>query len=102
VPGDRVVHKTLNDPFFGTTLEATLTELCPERLLVTGWATDLCVDSCVRSAATLGFKVVAVGDCHTLSDRPHLRAPCVIEHHHWVWTNLIAAHPVKILYEPEI
>jgi nicotinamidase-related amidase len=101
-PGDRVVHKSLNDPFFDTSLRVDLEQLGAERVLVTGWATDLCVDACVRSAAALGFAVVAVGDCHTLSDRPHLRAPIVIEHHHWIWTNLIAPQPVTVAYEAEL
>jgi nicotinamidase-related amidase len=95
-PSDRIVGKTLNDPFFGTTLRSDLAELGADRLLVTGWATDLCVDATIRSAVALGFNVVAVADCHTVADRPHLSAEGVIEHHHWVWANLIAPHPVSI------
>ena len=102
MPGDKVVHKTFNDPFFDTPLESELSALAPERVLVTGWATDFCVDACVRSAVTRGFNVVVVGDCHTLSDRPHLRAPLVIEHHHYVWKNLIATEPVSVAYESEL
>ena len=93
-PTDRVVAKTLNDPFFETTLRSELAALGAERVLVTGWATDLCVDATVRSAAALGFEVIAVADGHTVSDRPHLPAAKVIDHHHWVWANLIARHPV--------
>jgi len=96
------VGKTLNDPFFRTTLQAELADLCAERVFVVGWATDLCVDATVRSAAALGFNVVAVADCHTVSDRPHLSAEQVINHHHWVWANLLAAHPVSIVPEAEV
>jgi len=99
---DRIVSKILNDPFFGTSLQSDLAELGAQRLLVSGWATDLCVDATIRSAAALGFKVVAVADCHTVSDRPHLSADRVIEHHHWVWTNLIAPHSVSIARETEV
>jgi nicotinamidase-related amidase len=101
-PCDRVVSKTLNDPFFKTSLQSHLAELRPERVLVAGWATDLCVDATVRSAAALGFKVVAVADCHTVSDRPHLSADKIINHHHWVWANLLATHPVRIAREAEV
>ena len=101
-PCDHVVSKTLNDPFFKTSLQSDLAELRPERVLVAGWATDLCVDATVRSAAALGFKVVAVADCHTVSDRPHLSADQVIDHHHWVWANLLAPHPVRIAREAEV
>jgi len=50
----------------------------------------------------LGFKVVAVADCHTVSDRPHLSAERVIDHHHWIWANLLALHPVSIVREAEV
>jgi nicotinamidase-related amidase len=99
---DRVVEKTLNDPFFGTTLDAELATLNPSRVLVAGWATDFCVDATVRSAAARGFCVVVVADGHTVSDRPHLTAQEVITHHHWIWTNLISAQPVTLLRETEI
>jgi nicotinamidase-related amidase len=101
-PCDRIVSKTLNDAFFKTSLQSDLAELRADRLLVAGWATDLCVDATIHSAAALGFKVVAVADCHTVSDRPHLRAGRVIDHHHWVWANLLAPHPVSILREAEL
>lgn len=101
-PSDLVVHKTLNDPFRGTDLQALLEKIAPGRVLVTGWATDLCVDATVRSAVSLGHSVCAVADCHTVSDRPHLNAPSVIRHHHWVWANLIAPQPVRIAGAAEI
>jgi nicotinamidase-related amidase len=90
------VSKKLNDPFFGTSLQSDLTALCAKRLLIAGWATDLCVDATVRSAVALGHEVAVVADCHTVGDRPHLSAERVIEHHHWVWANLLARQPVAI------
>lgn len=95
-PHDHVVGKTLNDAFHATALGDTLAALAPERVIVAGWATDLCVDATVRSAAARGWRVVVAADAHTVSDRPHLAAPGVIAHHHWVWTNLIAPHPVDV------
>jgi nicotinamidase-related amidase len=55
-PCDRIVSKTLNDAFFRTSLQSDLAKLRADRLLVAGWATDLCVDATVRSAAALGFQ----------------------------------------------
>lgn len=101
-PGDRSVAKTLNDAFFETSLGDDLTALRADRLLISGWATDFCVDATVRSAVALGFEVVIVADGHTLGDRPHLPADRVIEHHHWVWRNLIAPRPVTIQSAAEI
>ena len=47
----------LNSAFAGTSLASDLSRLGAERVLITGWATDLCVDATVRSAAKLGFEV---------------------------------------------
>ena len=93
---DIVISKTLNDPFVRSTLAATLDELRVSRILIAGWATDFCVDACVRSAVAYGRPVVAVSDGHTSSDRPHLTAEQVIEHHNWVWSGLIAPHGVQV------
>jgi nicotinamidase-related amidase len=89
-------RKTLNDPFAGTGLGTVLGGLAPDRLLVAGWATDFCVDATVRSAVSNGYEVVAVGDAHTCSDRPHLEAPAVIRHHNWLWGNLISPRAVRV------
>jgi nicotinamidase-related amidase len=101
-PADRIVHKTLNDAFFRTSLAGDLAELGADRLLIAGWATDFCVDATVRSAAALGFKVTVVADGHTVSDRPHLGAEQVIGHHHWIWANLLSPHPVTIAREADL
>ena len=101
-PEDIVVAKTLNDPFCGTDLKAILDRLAPGRVVVSGWATDFCVDSTVRSAVSDGRKVVVVSDGHTVSDRPHLDAPAVIRHHNWLWRNLIAATPVELVAADEL
>jgi nicotinamidase-related amidase len=93
---DIVVLKTLNDSFAGTDLQATLQDIAPHRVLIAGWATDLCVDATVRSAVSNNYNVVVVGDGHTLSDRPHLDAPTVIRHHNWVWSNLLSNRSIRV------
>lgn len=93
---DLIVGKTLNDPFAGTDLAQRLNDIEPARVLVTGWATDLCVDATVRSAVSHHHHVVAVSDGHTLSDRPHLDAATVIAHHHWVWSELISRRSIRL------
>ena len=94
---DIVVRKHLNDPFAGSDLRARLEELAPDRVLVTGWATDLCVDGTVRSAVAHGHNVIAVADAHTLNDRPHLDAASVIRHHNWIWSNLITERSIDVI-----
>jgi len=99
---DIVVRKTMNDPFVGTDLKATLDGIKPDRVLVTGWATDFCVDSTVRSAVSNDYHVVAVSDGHTLGDRPHLDAPSVIRHHNWIWSELITNRSIRIASTAEL
>jgi nicotinamidase-related amidase len=94
---DIVIEKTLNDPFAGTPLQRTLASIAPNRVLVAGWATDFCVDASVRSAVSNDHHVVVVSDGHTLSDRPHLDAPIVIQHHNWVWSELITNRSVRVV-----
>lgn len=91
-----VVEKTLNDPFAGTLLHAALQRIAPERVLIAGWATDLCIDATVRSAVSSNHHVVVVSDGHTLHDRPHLSALNVIQHHNWVWSELLTNRTVRI------
>lgn len=88
---DIVVRKTTNDSFYKTELSKHLKALNAEQLIISGWATDLCVDSTIRSAVSLGHNVVVASDCHTVSNRPNLSAEQVIEHHNWLWENLLTS-----------
>jgi len=101
-PADLIARKSLNDPFAGTDLAAHLADLKPDRVLVTGWATDLCVDAAVRSAVSNHHNVVVVTDGHTLSNRPHLDAVSVIGHHHWVWSELITQRSIRLARVDEL
>jgi nicotinamidase-related amidase len=89
--GDPVVHKRACDAFYETDLGETLRARGSTRLLVTGCATDFCVDTTIRAAASRDYEVVVVEDGHTTADRPHVDALSVMRHHNWVWQNLI--HP---------
>ena len=101
-PADIVVRKTLNDPFAGTDLAVRLEEIAPDRVLITGWATDFCVDATVRSAVLNHYDVIVVTDAHTLNDRPHLDASSIIRHHHWVWSNLITQRSIRLARTDEL
>ena len=92
-----MIEKTLNDPFVRTPLQKALEQIAPDRVIVTGWATDSCVDSTIRSAISNDYHVIVVSDGHTVSDRPHLDAATVIRHHHWVRSDLITNRSVRIV-----
>ncbi len=94
-PEDVVVHKTACDSFYQTDLSDVLRRRSLRRLLVTGCATDFCVDTTVRAAVSREYEVVVVSDAHTTADRPHVDAASLIRHHNWLWPDLI--HPkVKV------
>jgi nicotinamidase-related amidase len=60
--GEPVLTKHLPGSFTGTTLEQILRERGVERLLVSGFMTQMCVDTTTRQAAHLGFAVTVLAD----------------------------------------
>lgn len=86
---DWIISKTANDSFYRTNLEVRLKKLGISELIVTGCATDYCVESTVQSALTKDFNLTIVKNGHTTADRPHLSAEKVIEHYNFIWSDLI-------------
>jgi ureidoacrylate peracid hydrolase len=60
--GDRVIHKTRYDGFTRTTLDAELKVLGVRNLLLTGIATNICVESTARHAFFLDYWPILVAD----------------------------------------
>ncbi len=89
VESDLVVYKTANDSFYESELEEKLKVLNVKELVITGCATDFCVESTIQSALVKNFNITVVKDAHTTADRPHLSAEKVIEHYNWVWSDMI-------------
>lgn len=72
--GDPVVEKDSWSAFFPGTcpLHDLLTERGIDTLVVTGTVTNICVESTVRDASVLGYRVVLVADgCAAISDDVH-------------------------------
>ena len=88
-PSDFLLNKYANDVFYNSKLESLLTELNAAELLITGCATDFCVESTVQSALSKDFNITVVSDGHTTGERPHLKAEKVIQHYNWVWQHMI-------------
>jgi nicotinamidase-related amidase len=87
-PDDIRVRKSSCDAFLGTNLDDVLRQF--DQIIVTGCATDYCVDTTVRSALAKGYRTIVPEDGHTTSNRPHLSAEKIIEHHNAIWANFIA------------
>lgn len=101
-PGELVIRKTTCDAFYGTALESELRARGVTTLLLTGFATDFCVDSTLRSAVSKDFAVIIVADAHTTADNPVLETESVRQHHNWAWANLITRKGVTILNAGEV
>jgi nicotinamidase-related amidase len=101
-PGDPIIRKTTGDAFYGSRLEAELRSRGITTVLLTGYATDFCVDATLRSAASKDFSVIVVADAHTTSDNPVLKASVVREHHNWAWANAITKKGVTVLQASEV
>lgn len=87
-PEDEVISKQVNDAFYQTRLHQFLQLNCITELVITGCATDFCVDATVKSALVRDYNLTIIADAHTTADRPHLAAPKIIEHYNWIWANL--------------
>lgn len=87
-PSDIIVAKTANGSFYRTNLDEVLREKKIKDVVITGCATDFCVEATVQAALTLDYNVVIIRDGHTTGDRPHASAATIIDHYNWIWENL--------------
>jgi nicotinamidase-related amidase len=95
--GDLHVRKRSCDAFLHTTLDDLLCAGSIDRLIITGCATDYCVDTTVRSALARGYATIVPLDGHTTANRPHLSADKIIAHHNAIWADFIAPGGPAIL-----
>jgi len=63
--GDILLAKRNADSFIGTDLDDQLRDLGVRRVVVTGLATEFCVDSTTRAALSRGYDVTLVEDGHS-------------------------------------
>ncbi|MFJ7967259.1 isochorismatase family protein [Streptomyces sp. NPDC096324] len=90
-PGDVVLDKASADSFLDTGLGDLLDEQEVCRVIITGFATEYCVDSTSRSALSRGYDLVLVSDGHTTPERPPDAAPSaaqVIAHHNTTFSAI--------------
>lgn len=101
-PGERIIRKTTCDAFYGTSLESELRSRGITTLLLMGYATEFCVDTTLRDAASKDFGIIVVADAHTTTDNPVLKADLVRQHHNWAWANYISSKGVTVLEASEL
>jgi len=86
---DILIDKYANDVFYKSKLQDILKKLNVSELVITGCATDFCVEATIQSALTKEYNVIVVEDGHTTANKPHLKAEKIIEHYNWVWQNML-------------
>lgn len=93
--GDLRIRKSATDSFFNTELGDLLSERGIATVIVTGGATDYCVDATVRAAVSRGLNVDLVSDGHAPAAQgdpdAHLTPEQIIAHHNRVLSQAI--HP---------
>lgn len=89
---DITISKIANDSFYKTDLQTVLKENNISELVITGCATDFCVDTTIKSAISTDFRITVVEDAHTTANRPHVTAPILIQHYNWLWADMTATN----------
>ncbi|MFH8882467.1 cysteine hydrolase family protein [Streptomyces californicus] len=107
-PGDTVLPKTAPDGFLGTGLDTVLRSRGVSEVVVSGFATEICVESTARQALSRGYDVVLVSDGHTTSVRPDGSGPYAapeasVAHHNEIYRNLrFPGRRVRVLPAAEV
>lgn len=99
---DGRVRKKTCDAFFETSLESELGARRVDTLVLTGYATEFCIDSTLRAALSKNFRVVVVAEAHTTNNSPVLNAQLIRDFHNWAWANCTAARPVEVVQARDI
>jgi nicotinamidase-related amidase len=89
-PQDIFVEKTANDSFYKTNLQELLVNNTVDELVIVGCASDFCVDTTIRAALNLDYKITIIADAHTTADRPFIKAVVIINHLNWLWADMTA------------
>ena len=85
---DLVISKTANDSFYQTSLKDVLIKLNVNEIVITGSATDFCIDASIKSALINDFDITVIADAHTTTGSPHVSAKQLIDHYNWVWKEM--------------
>lgn len=98
-PEDLYISKMANDCFYRSELQATLQQADITEIVITGCATDFCVDATVKSAYAKDYQVTVIADGHTTADREGIEAAKLIGHYNWIWQNMlpVASGSLRVL-----
>ena len=102
VQGDISIRKTTNDAFYGTDLDRQLRSRGVQSLVLTGYATEFCVDSTLRNAVSRDFEVFVISDAHTTNDASGLPAASIRQYFNWTWSESSSPRGIHLLRAAEV
>jgi nicotinamidase-related amidase len=79
-----VIEKKYSDSFQETELDEVLKKMEIDHIVVCGLVTEGCIDTTIRRAYSLGYKIELASDCHSTTDSNVLTAEQIIKHHNEV------------------
>ncbi|HEM5017449.1 TPA: cysteine hydrolase [Streptococcus suis] len=83
---EKIFDKTFNSAFKETGLHAYLQEKEIERLIIMGMATNFCIDTTIKVAFELGYKVAVIQGGTTTGYSGKLDAEDLIDHYQNIWS----------------
>lgn len=93
---EHIFEKRRPNAFAGTGLLEMIRESGADGVVIAGMKTQYCVDSTARVARDLGLDAVLIGDAHSTSDTPDLKAEDIVAHHNALlagpFCRVITAH----------
>ncbi|KRN82273.1 hypothetical protein IV87_GL000354 [Pediococcus ethanolidurans] len=87
---DEFIVKTKPDAFYHTNLEAYLKTYNSRSIEICGGQTEYCVDTTIRVACHLDYKVEVTRGLTTTFDSDLLDAQTIIKHHESIWDGSFA------------
>ncbi|HFH9837546.1 TPA: cysteine hydrolase family protein [Streptococcus suis] len=83
---EKIFDKSFNSAFKETGLHAYLQEKGMEQLIIMGLATNFCIDTTIKVAYELGYKVAVLQDGTTTGYSGKLDAKDLINHYQNIWS----------------
>ncbi|WP_024416915.1 cysteine hydrolase family protein [Streptococcus suis] len=83
---EKIFDKTFNSAFKETGLHAHLQEKGIEQLIIMGMATNFCIDTTIKVAYELGYKVAVIQDGTTTGYSGQLDTKDLIDHYQNIWS----------------
>jgi nicotinamidase-related amidase len=99
---DFLIRKTTGDAFYGTDLERQLRVRGIKSLVLTGYATEFCIDATLRNAASKEFEVFVVSDAHTTNDAPMVNGSLIRDYFNWVWSDCLSPRGIHLVQATDV